>query len=186
MQISTSGKRRLAVTALVAGALTIAAPVASADVVDRAVAAKLSQQPTFQGSPDAIDRAVPAPSFQGSPDAIDRAVPAPSFQGSPDAIERAVVARQLGTRFQGSPDAMDRQIQAPSYAPDAFERALITNANSRTEAAAVVTSSEIVTSSGLDWSDFGIGAGVGLGSALLLIGLGLGVTLRRGQRVTTA
>ena len=76
MQISTSGKRRLAVTALVAGALTIAAPVASADVIDRAVAAKLSQQPTFQGSPDAIDRrphrrrrsrAAPTPSSARSP-----------------------------------------------------------------------------------------------------------------------
>jgi hypothetical protein len=147
MQVLTNSKRRLVVTALVAGALTIAVPVATADVVDRAVAAKLAEQPRFNGSPDAFDR--------------------------------AAAARYAQTTFQGSPDAMDRLRDAqPSYAPDAFERAVISNTNSRTEAAPVVASTE-VSSSGLDWSDFGLGAG--LMAALLGLGVGL-VAIRRSQQ----
>jgi hypothetical protein len=186
MQAFTNSKRIVVSTALVAGALTVAAPVAAAqssspDVVERAVESKLAEQHPFQASPDAIDRAV----------AARQTTLATSFRGSPDAIERAVAAARSLPTFQGSPDAIDRHLARAnaSFPPDAFERALITNTSARTTslAAPVVHSSDVPTSSGVDWSDFGLGAGIGLGSALLLTGLGLGVLmLRRGQRMTTA
>nr|MBA2741746.1 hypothetical protein [Actinomycetota bacterium] len=84
MKVSTTSKRRLAATALAAGALAVVAPVAQASS-------------GFQGSPDAFERAAAAGAQLEQ-----------SFQGSPDAFERAAAAQPAQSSFQGSPDGIDR------------------------------------------------------------------------------
>jgi hypothetical protein len=160
--------RRLAGLAGIAGAFAVLVPVAQADS-------------GFNGSPDAIDRAVAArqaqagSGFNGSPDAIDRAVAARQAEQSaafdarehaqlalappsPDVVERAVSAHELNS----TPDL--------SGMPDAFER---TAASGTLQYLPVST-----TTSRFDWSDFGLGAGAGMGF-MLLLGLGIGVLLVR-------
>jgi hypothetical protein len=163
--------KRVALIGMVAGALTVLAPVAQA------------------APPDALERAVAnresAPSFIGSPDALDRAVAANerSKLASIDARERALT---------------ERPSIGPSYGPDAVERALATRANeidSRTvsmldsrERALVerplAASPTAVSDRGFDWGNFGFGAGVGVG-IMLLVGLGT-VAVRRNERISTA
>jgi hypothetical protein len=152
--------RRVVGIAVVTGTFAALVPVAAADS-------------GFQGSPDAIDRA-----------AASRLAADTSFQGNPDAIERAVAARQSQTPFDRSAFAIERARdarQSLTYPPDAFERALVTNSNDRAKslAAPVVDSTEISSSGGVDWSDFGLGAGL----VLALLGLGAGiVAIRRSQQ----
>ncbi len=169
---STHTIRRLAGLAVVAGALVALIPVAQADS-------------GFQGSPDAIDRAVAArqaelgSSFNGGPDAVDRAVATKQAQEiaafdarehaqlaltppAPDVLERAALAQQLNTM----PDL--------SRMPDVVER---------TVAAGQLQYLTQPTSNGFDWNDFGIGAGAGIGLMLLLLGTGASVwIIRQGER----
>jgi len=173
---SSNTIRRLAGLVGIAGAFAVLVPVAQA-------------ASGFNGSPDAIDRAVAAQQaslgFNGSPDAIDRAVAAKRAKEaaaldareqsrltirrtSPDVVDRAVRARELSTTtsLESMPDVLERTALAGSaqYQPEA------------------------TTSSRFDWNEFGIGAAVGIGSMLLLIGLGFGVlVVRHGNgRVTEA
>jgi hypothetical protein len=147
--IRSTHSRRLATLVVIAGALAAVVPVAQAGS-------------GFNGSPDAVDRAVTAHQAQiGS-----------KFNGSPDAIDRVVAARQaqIASNFNGSPDAIDRALRSDELA-----------------AAGAIESTAASTTSGFDWSDFGIGAGAGIGVMLLLGGLGLGVVTRRnGRQVSTA
>jgi hypothetical protein len=166
---ATTFSRRVVLVSIVAGALM--APVAQADpggAFERALANR-----------------EPAPSFNGSPDAFDRAVAAKerSTMASIDARERALT---------------ERPSIGPSYGPDAIERALTTRANeidSRT--ASILDSREralverpltalptAASGGGFDWGNFGFGAGLGVG-IMLLVGLGT-VALRRNERISTA
>ena len=170
---STHTIRRLAGLSVVAGAFAVVIPVAGANS-------------GFNGSPDAIDRAVAArqaelgSSFQGSPDAIDRAVATRQAQqdaafdarehaqlalspASPDVVERAVIAHELNAApdLSGMQDVVDRTVAAGQlqYLP------------------------QPTASNGFDWNDFGIGAGAGIGLMVLLLGIGAGVwTMRHEQR----
>ncbi len=170
---STHTIRRLAGLTVVAGAFAALAPIAQADS-------------GFNGSPDAIDRAVAArqsqigSSFQGSPDAIDRAVAmrqaeqAAAFDArehaqlalspaSPDVVDRAVIAHELNAMpdLSGMPDVLERTVAAGQ----------------------LQYLSQPTTSSGFDWNEFGIGAGAGIGLMLLLLGIGAGVWItRQGER----
>jgi len=172
MSATTCSKRRVALVAMVAGALTVLAPVAQADPGDAFMRALENRQST--------------PSFIGSPDAIDRAVAAKeaSKVAAIDARERAL---------------SERPSVGPSHGPDAFERALISHANGlHSQTVAMLDSrerslgtrplpaqsAETSASAGFDWGDFGVGAGVGIGLALLL-GLGT-AALRRHESVSTA
>jgi hypothetical protein len=169
---ATSSKRRVAMIATVAGALTVLAQVAQAappDVVERAAASRAAN-PSFAGSPDAIDRAVAARQAEAKFTALE-------------ARERALTER---------PGRVVR------YAPDAIERALNTHTNDVThqkvamldnrERALVFrptpTTTAVGTQGGLDWSDFGLGAGAGL--VLLLGTLGAGFLVARHGRKDVA
>jgi hypothetical protein len=167
---ATTFSKRVALIGMVAGALTVLAPVAQA------------------APPDALERAVAnresAPSFNGSPDVVDRAVAANerSKVASIDARERALT---------------ERPSTSSSYGPDAVERALTTRANeiesrtvsmldSRERALGErpLTASPTFSDGGFDWGNFGFGAGVGVG-IMLLVGLGA-VAVRRNERISTA
>jgi hypothetical protein len=141
--------KRVATLAVIAGAVAAVVPVAQAGS-------------GFNGSPDAVDRAVAAHQAQvGS-----------TFNGSPDAIDRAVAVRQaqIESNFNASPDAIDRALRSDGLA-----------------AAGAIEYPAATTKSGFDWSDFGIGAGAGIGVMLLLGGLGAGLLTRRGrEQVRTA
>jgi hypothetical protein len=175
--MTRSTSKRLVALALSAAALTIAVPVAPAQSPDafmRALNSQQQQQPTFVGSPDAIDRAIAAREAEKAYLALE-------------ARERALTERPTGT---------------PTSGPDAFERALVTHADARTAQIASMldrrerslvsrpVSTPIVgtTPSRFDWSDFGMGAGAGVGLMLVLLGLGAGVLAQRRNdaRVTTA
>jgi hypothetical protein len=119
----------------------------------------------YQGSPDAVDRAVAAKQAELAADFDAREHAQLRIeQPVPDAFERAAAAHELRTL-----DAMP--------VPDAFERA----------AAAGQLQYQPVTAStstnGFDWGDFGLGAGTGVGLVLLLAGLALGAWIgRQGRR----
>jgi hypothetical protein len=119
---------------------------------------------SFQGSPDAIDRAVAMRQAEQAAafDAREHAQLALS-PASPDVVERAVIAHELNATpdLSGMPDVLERTVAAGQlqYLPQA------------------------TTSNRFDWNDFGIGAGAGIGLMLLLLGIGAGVwTMRQGQR----
>jgi len=167
---STHTIRRLAGLAVVACAFGALVPVAQADS-------------GFQGSPDAIDRAVAAKQteigFNGSPDAPDRALAAQQVQEtaafavrehaqlaltpvSPDVFERTVDAKRLNASgLSAMPDVLDRTVAAGELQYLA----------------------QPTTTNGFDWNDFGMGAGAGIALMLLLVGLGASVwTMRQSQR----
>ena len=165
--------RRLAGLAGIAGAFAVLVPVAQADsgfngspdAIDRAVAARHSQiGSSFQGSPDAIDRAVAARQSEqvAAFDAREHAQPALTSP-SPDVVERAVIAHELNAL----PDL--------GAMPDVLERTA--------GSGQLQYLSQPTISNGFDWNDFGIGAGAGIGLMLLLVGLGAGAwTMRQGGR----
>jgi hypothetical protein len=147
--------RRLAGLAGIAGAMVLV-PVAQADS-------------GFNGSPDAIDRAVAARQAElGS-----------SFQGSPDAIDRAVATRQ--SERAAAFDAREHaQLALSPASRDVVERAVTAHERNATPNLTAMLP-EATTSNGFDWNDFGIGAGVGIG--LMLLGLGASVWItRQGER----
>jgi hypothetical protein len=164
--------RRLAGLAGIAGAMVLV-PVAQANS-------------GFNGSPDAIDRAIAArqaelgSSFQGSPDAIDRAVATRQSEQAAafDAREHAQLALSPASR-----DVVERTVRAHqlnftpdlSGMPDVVERTVA--------AGQLQYLSQPTTSSGFDWNEFGIGAGAGIGLMLLLLGVGASVWItRQGER----
>jgi hypothetical protein len=169
--------RRLTGVAVVVSAFAVLVPLAQADT-------------GFNGSPDAIDRAVASRqaqlggAFDGSPDAIDRAVASRQAQAmadydarehaqlrlpspAPDVVERAVLSRQLN----GTPDL--------SGMPDVFERTVAAGSLQYSTPTAT-------TGDGFDWSDFGAGAGAGV--LTMLLGIGAVLLVLRGEqgRVTNA
>jgi hypothetical protein len=143
--------KAIALIATIAGATMLLIPVAQA-------------QSGFDGSPDAVDRAVAAKQAQDAAafDAREHAQLAIQTP-MPDVVERTVRAHQLSTGpdLSGMPDVL-----------------------TRTAAAGQLQYSQTPTStSGFDWQDFGLGAGAGGGIVLLLGGLGIGLWLgRHGQR----
>ena len=158
---------KLAAVAAAVGAFAALVPVAQAE-------------PGFDGSPDAVDRAVAARQAQlGS-----------GFKGSPDAIDRAVAARQ--TQLISSYDAREHAQLAVVPPPDVVDRAVFAHqldsatdlsrmpdVLERTAAAGALQYGPVTsTSSRFDWSDFGIGAGAGMG-LLLVLGLGIGAIVVR-------
>lgn len=80
----TPNKRRLATIALIAGTLTILAPVAQADT-------------SFRGSPDAIDRALATRQLEKT--------------GVLDARERSMLTRPTLGGLAAPPDAFERALQ---------------------------------------------------------------------------
>jgi len=173
MSATTFRKRRLAIVAIVAGAL-------------------VTSQVTQADPGDAFERALKnhqaASSFVGHPDAIDRALVAKeaSKLAAIDARERGLTERST---FGGT------------YGPDAFERALITHTDGVTSQKISMldsreralgerppTSSPVAApDGGFDWTDFSVGAGAGIGLMLVLLGLGVVVIVRRSHaRMTTA
>jgi hypothetical protein len=182
---------RLASVVLIVGAMATFAQFAQSD-------------PGLTRSPDAIERALAAEQAQriAAIDTRERRAPLerPTLAGGrgsgPDGFERALIthadvgsptASMRDGSFDRSAYAIDRAREARQTMagpPDAFERALSTQANGHTESVgAPVADSPTVSSGGFDWSDFGIGAGTGMGITLLLIGLGAGVlTLRQSHK----
>jgi hypothetical protein len=172
--MTRSKRSRITAMALTAAALTISAPVAQAqspDAFERAVRSE-QQSPTFVASPDAIDRAIAARE-------------ANRVLVTLDARERALTERPASTT---------------TVPPDAFERALVTHTDGLTARTRSMLDSRergltgrpvgsqpaVATTTGFDWSDFGIGAGIGLMVALLALGGGVAVLRRTHARVTTA
>ena len=167
---STHTIRRLAGLAVVAGAFAALIPVAQADS-------------GFQGSPDAIDRAIAAKQagigFNGSPDALDRALAAQQVQEAAafGAREHAqlVLAPVSRDVFERTVDAQRLNTSGPSAMPDVLDRTVA--------AGQLQYLAQPTTSNGFDWNDFGIGAGAGIGLMLVLLGLGVGAwTMRQSQR----
>jgi hypothetical protein len=172
--------RRIVSLAVVLGSVAVLAPVAQADA-------------GFQGSPDAIDRAVAARqaelagSFNGSPDAIDRAVVATRAAQDAAFDTREHAALRLPPAGVTSSDVIERAVRAHereaivdlSGMPDVVERAAA--------AGELTFRSETTSAGGFDWRDFGIGAGAGVG-VMALLGLGVGLLIgRHGNRqMTTA
>jgi hypothetical protein len=116
----------------------------------------------YQGSPDAVDRAVAAKQAELAADFDAREHAQLRIeQPVPDVFERAVAAREL------------RSLDATPV-PDAFERAA---------AAGQLQYQPVATStSDFDWGDFGLGAGTGIGLALVLAGLAFGAWIGRHVR----
>jgi hypothetical protein len=153
--------KRHAAAALVAGAVSLLAPVAQADT-------------GFRGSPDAIDRGLAAKeaSKLAAIDARERGLTERSTFGGtygPDAFERALAthADEIESKMISMFDSRERaMVQRP------------------------LTSSPVAASEGgsLDWQDFSVGAGAGIVLMLVLLGLGAVIASnRRGHdRVTTA
>jgi hypothetical protein len=156
MGTSTSNKRRLAIAALIAGALTILAPVAQADS-------------SFRGSPDAIDRAVAAQQ-------------AKKF-AAVDARERSMLTRPDLRSVAGPPDAFERALQyRPSPKLSMLElQHFLANDNRQQSLAGlpVAPVHPAVSGTGFDWEDFGVGAGAGIGFILVTLALGVGVLVVR-------
>jgi hypothetical protein len=103
---------------------------------------------------------------------------------SPDAIDAGYQARlgSLGTLVDGrSPDTLDAAYQArlgsqttiaDGRSPDTVDAGVL----ARTQVV------EITSSTGFNWSDFGIGAGVAVGALFILVGLGAGMREARHAR----
>jgi hypothetical protein len=166
------------ITAVFVAALAVCVPAALADD---------GSQTTFNGSPDAVDRAIAAQqqsqtTFNGSPDAIDRAIAAQrqsetTFNGSPDAIDRAIATqRPSQTTFNGSPDAIDRAIASERARVDAVVGGRVYQDDNRFQLETTGRPTTVsVSSSGneIEWPQVGIGFAVGIALAL-----GLLLTLR--------
>ncbi len=109
--------------------------------------------------------------FNGSPDAIDRAVAAEQAKkvAAIDARERSMLTRPV--------------LESVGTPPDAFERALITHADGVTSRTIPMLDAGLLPTrtveSRFNWSDFGIGAGAGIGFILIVVGLGAGVLVVR-------
>jgi hypothetical protein len=173
-EMTRSTNRRFAAAALTAAALTIAVPVAQAqspDAFERAVRSQEQSNPTFVGTPDAVDRAIAAREARQVAAAIEareRALterPSTITTHGPDAFERAVITHT---------DAMNAQTVSML---DSRERAL--SGRPSVSSPGLVASGE-----GFEWSEFGMGAGAAIG-LVLIAGLGA-LALRRSGRVTTA
>jgi hypothetical protein len=156
--------RRLAILAVVAGAMTVLVPVAQAGydpnrVADSVDTARAAQQ---GGSLDLSSQQ--GYGIYRVADSVDtaRAAQASGVSSMPDVVDRAVVAHNLEIASQSSP-------------PDVLER---TAAAGPGQYFFQPTTSE----SGFDWGDFGLGTGLGIGLMLLLGGLGVGVMTRRQVR----
>jgi hypothetical protein len=142
--------KRVTSLVVIAGALTVLAPVAQAEPIlsiNERTAPKTTQWQSGYG----VDR------VSDSVEAA-RAAQLRDATAMPDVVDRAVVAHQ-------------QEIAQQSFPPDVIERTAASGPEQY-----YFQPSE---SPGVDWSDFGMGLGAGVGLMVVLGGLGIGVALSR-------
>ena len=142
--------KRFTALVVVAGALTVLAPVAQAEPI-LSITERTAPKTTQWQSGYGVDR------VSDSVEAA-RAAQLRDATPMPDVVDRAVVAHQ-------------QEIALPSFPPDVIERTAASGPGQY-----YFQPSE---SPGFDWSDFGMGLGAGVGLMLVLGGLAIGVAFSR-------